>query len=121
MLSEALWGLAAAGGTAMVGAAATDVWRSARLRIAGLLDRGEPTGGRADSARMDSARTDSARTDSARVDPAQADPAVVEAEPVESRPGRIRVVQHNIALDGGAQHITLSGDINVGRDGRVSR
>ncbi|MER6346042.1 hypothetical protein ACWC10_22805 [Streptomyces sp. NPDC001595] len=55
------------------------------------------------------------------MDPAQADPAVVEAEPVESRPGRIRVVQHNIALDGGAQHITLSGDINVGRDGRVSR
>lgn len=52
MLSEALSGLAAAGGTALVGAVATDAWHSARTGFARLLGRGEPALERVESVRL---------------------------------------------------------------------
>jgi hypothetical protein len=98
VLSEALWGLAAAGATAIVGAAATDVWRCARLRFGG------PACGE-----------ESERVESGRCGPGA---AVDAGHPTRSRPA---CVQLNTARDGGTQHITLYGDVNVGRESRGLR
>ncbi|MEU2062475.1 hypothetical protein [Streptomyces sp. NPDC013455] len=90
-MSTALWGLAAAGGTAMAGAVAADVWRSARVWFTGLLG---PEGGPAGGADREAAHRPAARR---------------------------TCVQHNTAREGGTQHITLSGDVHVGRDDRGRR
>ena len=114
VLSEALWGLAAAGGTAMVGAVATDAWRSVRQRFAGQAER-------RGSARE---RVESARHESGRLCRAPADTAGARAAEREAGHGsrsRRACSQQNIARDGGTQHITLSGDINVGGESRGSR
>jgi hypothetical protein len=42
MLAETLAALAAAGGTAVVGAVATDAWQATRAGVAWLLGRGDP-------------------------------------------------------------------------------
>ncbi|MEU9267051.1 hypothetical protein AB0E04_16590 [Streptomyces sp. NPDC048251] len=182
MLTEALWGLATAGGTAMAGAVATDVWRSARLRFAGRHGQGESARRRGATAGGEAARGKPApakaeqvtaeqvtaeqvtaeqviatRDKPERVETAQIETARVEGETVETaRVGSGRVgraaadiagagtaerepghrlgsrsrsrqssLQHNIARDGGTQHITLSGDlnvhVNVGREARGPR
>lgn len=170
MLTEALWGLATAGGTAMAGAVATDVWRSARLRFSGRHGQGESARGRGAAARgrpaptkaerveaeQDKAtRDETARIETARIERETVETADVERETVETagvgsrrlgraaadiagtgtpgrEPGhrlgsrsRQSCLQHNIARDGGTQHITLSGDLNVhvsvGRESRGSR
>lgn len=41
MLAEALAGLAATGGTAVIQAAGTDLWATFRERVAGLFGRGQ--------------------------------------------------------------------------------
>jgi len=117
VLSEALWGLAAAGGTAMVGAVATDAWRSVRQRFAGRAERRAWARERAESARDESGRL--CRTTADTADTAGARAAEREAGH-GSRSGRA-CSQQNIARDGGTQHITLSGDINVGGESRGSR
>ncbi len=109
MLSEVLWGLAAAGGTAIVGTMASDIWRSARLRLANLLRRGEPARERAESGPLGHATADIAG------------PRPTQREGGHPPGSRWTCVQHNIASDGGTQHITLSGDINVDSEHGVPR
>lgn len=160
MLTEALWGLATAGGTAMAGAVATDVWRSARLRFSGRHGQGESARGRGAAARGRPAPTKAERVEAEQVKATRDETARVERETVEREtvetagvgsrrlgraaadiagtgtperePGhrlgsrsRQSCLQHNIARDGGTQHITLSGDLNVhvsvGRESRGSR
>ncbi|GAB7110081.1 hypothetical protein JCM4814A_83960 [Streptomyces phaeofaciens JCM 4814] len=113
MLSEALWGLAAAGGTAMVGAVATDAWRSVRQRFAGQAERRGTARERVES-----------RAASGRLRRASADTAGARAAEHEAGHGWRSwrsCSQQNIARDGGTQHITLNGDINVGGESRGSR
>ncbi|MDR6976403.1 hypothetical protein J2X68_003091 [Streptomyces sp. 3330] len=199
MLWEALWGLAAAGGTAMAGAVATDIWRSVRLRFTGLRGRGTPPwqlaavarvqGGTVEPAGIEAGLAAAARggsepsesgpydcepsesgptgTEPGGTEPGEVVrggagrlghvvPEVAGARTAEGEPGRraltrsstdtgIRTscstrtatrtrtgtgtgsrtagisVQHNVARDGGTQHITLSGDLNVGRESRGRR
>lgn len=106
MLSEALWGLGAVVGTALAGAMAADVWQSARLRFAGLFGRGEPAADRA-AHTPETGTAERDAQDEHRPGPRS-----------QNRPrARPACVQHNIAGNGGTQHITLSGDVNVGRRG----
>jgi hypothetical protein len=123
VLSEALWGLATAGGAAVAGTVATDIWRSVRLRCADRLGRGAP----AARERIDPEPTASGRLDRAAVDVAgtrTADTARETGHRPRSRSGsgsgRTRV-QQNICRDGGTQHITLSGAIIVGSESRGPR
>ncbi|GLY76861.1 hypothetical protein [Actinoallomurus iriomotensis] len=53
MLTEALEALAAAGGGAVVQAAGTDVWATARQRVARLFGGGDPARERAELERLD--------------------------------------------------------------------
>ncbi|KAF3467043.1 hypothetical protein [Streptomyces sp. Tu 3180] len=57
MLSEAMVALAAAGGTAVVQAAGTDVWEELRARVARLLGRGAAQGESDALDRLDRTRT----------------------------------------------------------------
>lgn len=109
MLSEALWGLAAAGGAAVAGTVATDVWRSVRLRFAAQLGQGRPARERVEPTPAESGRLDHAAMDIAGA-------AAAERETGHRPRSRRTCVQHNISRDGGTQHITLSGDVNVGRE-----
>lgn len=113
VLSEALWGLAAAGGTAIVGVMATDAWRSVRLRFAGLLGRGETVRERVEPERGESGPL--ARTGEDTAGAPEAEGAA------EHTPPSPNCVQHNIARDGGTQYIVLSGAINLGPDNRIPR
>lgn len=175
MLTETLWGLATAGGTAMAGAVATDVWRSARLRFTGRAGQEESTRGRGAAAQGEAPRgkPEQVKPEQVKAEPVKAEPvkatrdkpervdtvrietARVETEVVETvrvgsgrlgraaadnagagtterepgqRPGsrsrsRRSCLQHNIARDGGTQHITLNGDLNIsiGRESRGPR
>ncbi len=114
MLSEALWGLAAAGGTAMVGAVATDVWRSARPRFAGLFGRGEPARERVETQRVEPGQLGRVVADIAGA-------RTAEGEAGHRTRSRRTCVQNNVAREGGMQQITLSGDVNVGRENRGPR
>lgn len=123
MLSEALWGLATAGGAAVAGTVATDIWRSVRLRCADQLGRGAP----AARERIDTEPTASGRLDRVVEDVAETRTAEREGErETGHRPrsrsgsGRTRV-QQNICRDGGTQHITLSGAIIIGSESRGQR
>ncbi|EFE76933.1 hypothetical protein SSIG_04506 [Streptomyces filamentosus NRRL 11379] len=53
MLTESLAALAAAGGTAVVSAAGTELWDTFRTRVAGLLGRGNDTAERITLERLD--------------------------------------------------------------------
>ncbi|MFG2127423.1 hypothetical protein ACGFNV_06445 [Streptomyces sp. NPDC048751] len=140
-MTEALSGLAAAGGSAMVGAMATDAWHSARGRFARLLGQGEPALERVETERLDRAAADidqitEGNRDTARQSlqrrwtgqlellleehPAAADELRALVEELVSRQPRTRQtwVQNNVAHAGGVQHITQRGDINVGGAGR---
>ncbi|MFF3332487.1 hypothetical protein ACFYWX_23480 [Streptomyces sp. NPDC002888] len=141
-MTEALSGLAAAGGTAMVGAMATDAWHSARGRFARLLGRGEPALERVEAERLDRAATDIEQAteenrDTARrslqrrwtgqlellleehPDTADELRALVEELAARQPSARQSWVQNNVAHAGGVQNITQSGDINVGGGSRV--
>ncbi|HEU0087214.1 MAG TPA: hypothetical protein VFQ77_06150 [Pseudonocardiaceae bacterium] len=57
MLAEALAALAGAGGTALVGAMATDAWQATRSGVARLFGRGGPARQKAIEAQLDSNAT----------------------------------------------------------------
>lgn len=67
MLAEGLVAVAAAGGTAVVQAAGTDLWASVRPRVAKLLGRNDPERERAELERLDQTASTLAA-----VDPTQA-------------------------------------------------
>lgn len=74
MLTEALAALAAAGGTAVVSAACTDLWTTVRTRTARLLGQGRPG---------------TEQTALQRLDATAAELAPVEGEIVEAEAGRL--------------------------------
>ncbi|MFI0038479.1 hypothetical protein ACH4NS_23720 [Streptomyces mutabilis] len=136
-MSEALSTLAAAGGTALVGAAATDVWHTARTGFAHVLGRGEAgleeiERGRLDRIAQDVEQTPEARRDDVRrrleqrwtgrletlleEHPEAAEELRALVDDISSRLPQVTHtwVQNNVAEAGGVQHITQRGDINVG-------
>ncbi|MEU6864981.1 hypothetical protein ABZ924_17140 [Streptomyces sp. NPDC046876] len=138
MLTDALEMLAAAGGTALVGAVATDAWQTTRSGFTRLLGRGNPQAEQTTAGRLDRAAAEVSRAsgpqelESVRRD-LQAEwrgrlKDLLEEQPelaAELRELIARVeaelpasqqtwVQNNTAYGGGIQNITQSGDIIVG-------
>ncbi|MGK5547828.1 hypothetical protein ACSNOH_24265 [Streptomyces sp. URMC 127] len=137
MLTEALEGLAAAGGSALVGAAATDAWQTVRTGAARLLGRGDDRQERYAIERLDRTAAEIERaTDEDRQQlrdklrtrwtgqlemlleehPEAADELreLIERVRAEVPAARESWVQNNTAEAGGIQYITQGGDINVG-------
>ncbi|TXS76053.1 hypothetical protein EAO76_11505 [Streptomyces sp. sk2.1] len=138
--------LAAAGGTALVGAAATDAWTTARTGFARLLGRGDTRGELVAARRLDGTAAEVERIPEARREAVRGELVgswttrlgdLLEENPeaaVELREliSRVRAElpvtvqsgsQVNIANGGGVQHISQYGDINVGpapREGEYS-
>ncbi len=137
MLSEAMSTLAAAGGTALVGAAATDVWHTARSGFAQLLGRGETELEETEGRRLDRIAEDVGQTPEPHRDdvrrrleqrwtghletlldehPDAAEDLRALVDEISARLPQVTHtwVQNNVARAGGVQHITQRGDINVG-------
>jgi hypothetical protein len=72
MLAEALTALAAAGGTAVVSAMATDAWGAVRTRTARLFGRGDKKREAAAEERLNRAREEMAKLSGAELDQASA-------------------------------------------------
>ncbi len=144
VLSEALSVLASAGGTAMVGAMATDAWHTARTRFVRLLGQGEQALERVESERLDRAAADTIhlpdedrgaalqslqRRWTSQLEllleehPAAADELRSLVEELAARQPQPQQtwVQNNVAHAGGVQNITQRGDINVGWGSRASQ
>ncbi|CAM5398679.1 hypothetical protein [Streptomyces abikoensis] len=138
MLTEALEGLAAAGGSAVVGAAATDAWQTARAGVARLLGRGDDREERYAIERLDRTAGEIEQApdedrqqlrDKLRgrwtgqlemlleehPEAAHELRELIERVRAEVPRPRESWVQNNTAEAGGVQYITQGGDINVGR------
>ncbi|MFF7021772.1 hypothetical protein ACFY97_12225 [Streptomyces klenkii] len=138
MLTEALEGLAAAGGSAVVGAAATDAWNTARAGVARLLGRGDHDQEQYAIERLDRTATEIARAaDGGRQqlrdklrnrwtgqleilleehpEAAHELRELIERVQAELPSAQQSWVQNNTAQAGAIQYITQGGDINVGR------
>ncbi|MEV4927364.1 hypothetical protein [Streptomyces roseoverticillatus] len=138
MLSEALESLAAAGGSAVVGAAATDAWHTARAGVARLLGRGDDHQERYAIERLDHTATELEQAaDGTRQqlrdklqnrwagrleilleenpEAAHELRELIERVRAELPAAQQSWVQNNTAQAGAIQYITQGGDINVGR------
>ncbi|WEB43287.1 hypothetical protein MOV08_31115 [Streptomyces yunnanensis] len=137
MIPEVLGQLAAAGGTALIGAMATDAWHSVRTGFAELLGRGDQGRTQEADRRLENAAAALARADDAeralvrrwqaeqwagelhallaeRPDAAERLRELVALVPADGGPAaRQTFVQHNTAEAGGTQNILQSGTINV--------
>ncbi|WKU47119.1 hypothetical protein Q3V23_25365 [Streptomyces sp. VNUA116] len=141
MLTEALEGLAAAGGSAVVGAAATDAWNTARAGVARLLGRGDSGRERYAIERLDRTAGEIEQAPdedrqqlrdklrgrwTGRLEilleehPEAADELreLIDRLRAELPAARESWVQNNTAEAGGIQYITQGGDIHVDRGGR---
>lgn len=137
MLSEALSGLAAAGGTALMGAAATDAWHSVRARFARLLGQGAPPLEQVELERLDRGAADVESAPEHDRDTVRRHlerrwtdrlEVLLEEHPETAAELRALIdevsaglphttqtwVQNNVAQAGAVQNITQHGDINVG-------
>ncbi|MER7467103.1 hypothetical protein [Streptomyces sp. NPDC097981] len=145
MLSETLEMLAASGGAALVGAAATDAWQTTRSGFTRLLGRGNPQTEQATAGRLDRLAAEVSRAagpqelESVRRDlraewcgrlkdllEEQPELAAELGELIDRVQGELPAaqqtwVQNNTAYGGGIQNITQGGDIIVGDVGRPRR
>ncbi|MCX4711041.1 MULTISPECIES: hypothetical protein [Streptomyces] len=126
MLTESLAALAAAGGTAVVSAAGTELWDSFRTRVAGLLGRGNDTTERITLERLDrtAAEAEPAAADQASAWASRFSDALEEASPEEQEQlaERLRelvdeINSHRAAAGSGG--IAIAGDGGVAVNGEV--